>query len=101
MNSQIKPINFPAVRAANRAWDVMFAAFADAAAADAGFDGGEWSCGFHDRAAHAAASHIADRVAARFDLTSDELLDHVHRAVNHQLDLELRARSYERRALKR
>lgn len=67
-------LNFPAVRAFVRAMLPSAAAHAEAAYADAQFDGGEWSAPLHDLLWEGERERIAGAVAPRFGLLPLELL---------------------------
>lgn len=62
-------------RAVDRAYDRMDEDLAEAAEADAGFDGGEWSAGFHDEIREDRHAAFYANVGAIFNLTSRQIAD--------------------------
>jgi hypothetical protein len=70
-------ICFPAVRAFIRVMMPRWRSQEEAAAADAGFDGGEWSGRWHAEAAEREADEMAARIAPRFGLTTAMLEAHL------------------------
>jgi hypothetical protein len=67
-------LNYPALRAFTHIYAPIAERQWIGAQADAGFDGGEWSGPAHSRILERIEQRIARDVAARFDMTGQELL---------------------------
>lgn len=68
-----------AARAFRRIWAEKSCALSIGAAADAGFDGGEFSAGFHANLTHEAQEQAMEAVAQRFGMTAYQLDAALHR----------------------
>jgi len=80
-----------AVRAFARVWGPKSESFAIGAAADAGFDGGEWSGPANSCAEQAEYQATVAMVASRFGVTADQLEEAIYAAAEAEFSARVRS----------
>lgn len=81
-------MNIQAVRAFNRVWLPIAAQLEEAEARDAHFDGGEWSRSAHANLWLEKYDATVERVAHRFDIEPNTLVNDMQEYFYHQVDCQ-------------
>jgi hypothetical protein len=82
----VNRLNWPAIRAFNKAWQPHAIAHEEGWRCDRHFDGGEWSDGAHATLEQDHMERVATVVAARYGMCTSDLLDSLLEAEYHSMD---------------